>query len=208
MRIRTQAPTFLLFLAALLGVALVHQAATAEPVQPPSGPSVDPAPFFATVAQRYQVPPQQVRALARGGLPPGQVVVVYYVAEHSLRQPAQILAARQAGGSWRDIARASGLQPETFYYPLAYRGPFVNVYALYHRLPRDRWTWDQLPLSDADVENLVNLRFLAGLAGRGAIEAERLRAAGCDFVSIHHFLLSGQKTAQRTSSTAAAAVLA
>jgi hypothetical protein len=211
--IRTQVYGFTLFVAIVLTSSLLHfqfrgdEPAAAQTPQRPADASL----FYSAVSQHFQVGPQQVRALVDGGLPPEDVVVLYYIAQHSLRQPGQLLADRRAGRSWRDIAIAAGLQPESFYYPIANsRGPFVNVYALYHQVPRDRWSWDQLRLTDTDIGNLVNLRFLAELGERGepdphpTNDVQRLREQGFDYVSIHHFLLSGQQTAQRETGMAAA----
>jgi len=208
MQIRTQVFCFALFLAILLTGSLVHsQVHGVQSVLsriPAQQAAPAPAPFYSAVAQRFHVTEPQIESVASKGLPPTQVVVVYFVAEHSLRAPEQILADRMAGKSWRDIALASGLQPEQFYYPLpdAARPPFVNVYALYHRVPRDRWSWGNLALSDADVENLVNLQFLAGLSGGGADDVVRLREHGFSYVSIGNLLLNGQKTAERAATSA------
>jgi hypothetical protein len=201
MLIRTQVYCLALFAAIVTTSTLVHAqlgtaAATTTPAAPPR--STEPSLFCAAVGQHFHVGGEQVRDLVDAGLSPSQVVVVYYLAEHSLRQPAQILAERQAGHSWREIARASGLQPESFYYPVASaRRPFVNVNALDHPVSRDRWSWEQLPLTDGDIENLVNLRFLAEVGGQRVPDVLRLRSEGYDYVSIHHFLLAGQKTAQQ-----------
>ena len=217
MQIRTQVYCFVLFLAALLTGSLVHsqvhgvQQAVSQihgqvHAQLEQHGEADPSLFYSAVAQRFHVAEPSVEDLARRGLPPSQVVVVYFVAEHSLRQPDQIAADRMAGKSWRDIAVASGLQPEQFYYPLpdAARPPFVNVYALYHRVPRERWSWSSLALSDADVENMVNLQFLAGLAGNKPSDVVRMRAEGFDYVSIGNMLLPGQKTAEKQARRAEA----
>ncbi len=212
--IRTQVYGFILFVAIVLTSSLLHfQFREGEPAaaQTPQR-TADTSLFYSAVSQHFQIGPQQVRQLVDGGLPPEDVVVLYYIAEHSLRQPGQLLADRKAGRSWRDIATAAGLQPESFYYPISSfsRGPFVNVYALYHQLPRDRWSWDRLQLTDSDIENLVNLRFLAAIGGPSMPDpnptntVQRLRAQGYDFVSIHHFLLSGQQTAQHEAGMPAA----
>ena len=205
--IRTQVYGFTLFVAIVLTSSLLHfQFRDGDPVasQTPQRPA-DASQFYSAVSQHFQIGPQQVRQLVDGGLPPEDVVVLYYIAEHSLRQPGQLLADRKAGQSWRDIAIGAGLQPESFYYPISSfsRGPFVNVYALYHQLPRERWSWDRLQLTDSDIENLVNLRFLAASGGHSVPDVQRLRAQGHDFVSIHHFLLSGQQTAQHEAGTPA-----
>jgi hypothetical protein len=206
MLIRAQVYGFTLFVAIVLTSSLLHfQLRGGEPAAPAPQRPGDPSLFYSAVGQHFEVPPQQVRQLVDGGLPAGDAVVLYYLAQHSLREPEALLAERRAGRSWRDIAVASGLGPESFYYPISYsRGPFVNVYALFHQLPRERWSWDRLQLSDSDIENLVNLRFLAELGDGGVPDVLRLRAQGHDYVSIHHFLLSGQKTARQEHASPAA----
>jgi hypothetical protein len=205
MQIRTQVFCFVTFLAILLTGSLVHsqvQGVRSLVAQIPAAAAApmtkDPAPFYADVAERFHVAADDVRAIAARGLPPGQVPVVYFIAKHSLRQPREIVADREAGKSWRDIAVASGLQPEQFYYPLpgVPRAPFVNVYALFHQVPRDRWSWQDLALTDADLENLVDLQLLAHDGG-SAGDVLRLRADGLDYVTISTMLLKGQKTAER-----------
>ena len=200
MLIRTQVYCFVLFLVFVLTSTLLHRQLRGETAVPPVTPETasDPSPFYSAVGQHFQVPPSQLRELVDAGLPPSEVVVLCYIAQHSLTPPARLLADRRQGRSWRAIATASGLEPASFYYPVSFtRGPFVNVYAVYHRVPRDRWTWNELQLADSDIENLVNLRFLAESGGRSVPDMQQLRAEGYDYVSIHHFLLAGQKTAQR-----------
>lgn len=205
MFIRTQVSRFVLFLAVLLTSPLLQgQVVKGGSTLPEPARATDPRPFYAAVSRSFHVPEGQVRRLADRGLPAGQVVVVYFMAGHSMRQPTQILADRRAGKSWREIAMTAGLEPESFYSPLAdTRAPLVNVYALYRVLPRDRWTWKRMPLQDSDIESLVSLRFLAELEGEQWPDVLRLRAQGHDFVNVRHFLLTGQQTAQRVDAPAA-----
>lgn len=196
MPIRTQVYCFVLFLAILLTSSLVRSQVGGrdQPEAAPRPAAADPAPFYAAVSQRFQVPAQEVEQLVAQGLPPTQVVVVYFIAQQALRSPHEVVEQRRAGQSWRDIAMASGLGPEQFYYPLpqAARRPFVNVYALFHERPRSQWSWHSLPLRDAEIESLVSLRFVAELDGE---EAVRLRRQGLDFVTVQQYLLRGQRTA-------------
>jgi hypothetical protein len=199
MQIRTQVYCFVLFLAVLLTSSLVQsQVGGSQKTVPAPIRAADPAPFYAAVSQRFQVPTGDVREMVRQGMPPTEVVVACFLAQHSQRSPAQIAADRRSGKSWREIAMASGLGPELFYHPLPFaaRKPFVNVHALYHAQPRSRWSWESLPLPDQDVEVLVNLRFVAEATGRQTPHVVRLHSQGLDFVTIHNFLLSGQQTAE------------
>jgi hypothetical protein len=199
MQIRTQVYCFVLFLAVLLTSSLVRsQVGGSEETAAAPRPAADPGPFYAAVSQRFQVPTADVQEIVRQGLPPTQVVVACFLAQHSLRTPAEIAADRRSGTSWREIAMASGIGPELFYYPMPFaaRQPFVNVHALFHAQPRGRWSWESLPLPDGDVEALVNLRFVTESTGQQAPQVVRLRSQGLDFVTIHNYLLSGQQTAQ------------
>jgi hypothetical protein len=203
MQIRTQVFCFVLFLAILLTASLVQSQVGSETQAQAVAPTAkaNPAAFYAAVSQRFDVPSNQVRALVDGGVPATEVVVLYFVAQNSLRSADEILADREGGKSWREIAMAAGLGPELFYYPLPYasRKPFTNVYAVYHQLPRNRWTWEHLQLGDDDVVNLVNLRFLGELSGNKAPEVMRMRSQGVDYLTIHHYLLDGQQTASRAA---------
>jgi hypothetical protein len=199
MQIRTQVYCFVLFLAILLTSSLVQSQVGSKSEAPQVVPreKANPTAFYAAVSQRFDVPTDQISALVDAGLPASEVVVVYFVAQNSLRSADEIIADREAGKSWSDIALTSGLGPELFYYPLphASRKPFTNVYAVYHQLPRNQWTWEHVQLGDQDVQNLVNLRFLGELSGDNATEVMRMRSQGADFLTIHHYLLDGQKTA-------------
>lgn len=198
MHIRTQVYCFVLFLAILLTSSLVQsQAGSESEAQAVASEKASPAAFYAAVSQRFDVPADQVQALVDAGLPETEIVTLYFVAQNSLRSADEILADRESGKSWSDIAKTSGLGPELFYYPLphASRKPFTNLYAVYHQTPRDRWSWDQLRLGDAELRTLVNLRFVGDVAGERAAEALRLSGEGVDPVSIQHFLLQGQQTA-------------
>src|SRR5947199_9278756 len=108
MSIRVQVYCFVLFLAALLTGSLVYSQAhgVQQAVSQLHGQvsnqmqkheQADPSLFYSAVAQRFHVAEPSVEDLARRGLPPSQVVVVYFVAEHSLRQPDQLAADRLAG---------------------------------------------------------------------------------------------------------------
>jgi hypothetical protein len=205
MQIRTQVYCFVLFLAILLTSSLVRSQVGSETAahSAPREEKANPTAFYAAVSQSFDVPANQVRALVDAGLPADEVAVVYFVAQNSLRSADEILADRESGKSWREIAMVSDIGPELFYYPLpqATRKPFTNVYAVYHELPRNRWTWDRLRLGDQDVQNLVNLRFLGELAGNRAPGAPvKIRGGAVDVLgNVEHFLLSGQQTASRAT---------
>jgi hypothetical protein len=77
-----------------------------------------------------------------------------------------------------------GLTAEIFYVPLTSdpSPPFAKPYALYKAQPRT--LWKRITLEDADVLNLVNLRFASSYFKVSTDEIIRLRAQNKSFVSI------------------------
>ena len=145
MSIRTQVYCFVLFLAVLLTSSLVQSQAGQEgPAQTAHSATPDATPFYAAVGEHFHIPGGQVQELVATGLEPAQVVVACFIAQQSLRAPAEIAADRRSGLTWRSIASASGLEPEQFYYPLL----FVRqdrVGAVQHdRQAGGGWRWRQL----------------------------------------------------------------
>jgi hypothetical protein len=190
----------------LLTASLVHSQASGEEIEEPRRVAAgDLDGFYAAVGDHFGVPAAEVERLAaQGGLPPAQVLVVHFLARQSMRNPLDVLAEHRAGRGWREIAVASRLEPDLFYYPLPRRGrrPFTNVYALYEEQPRNRWSWETVPLGDGDIEELVGRRFVAELAGADAPRTLRALGESADLVSLQHLLLAGQRTATHRAAAA------
>ena len=68
---------------------------------------------------------------------------------------------RLRGHSWWDISVRFGLSPEVYYVPVALvPGPPYGR-ALGHYKKKQRKQWKTIVLTDADIVNLVELRFLS-----------------------------------------------
>jgi hypothetical protein len=198
MQIRTQVYCFVVFMVTLLTASLVHSQAAGDEAPEPAATTADLGDFYAAVGEQFGVSATEVERLANeGGLPPAQVLVVHFLAQQSMRHATDVLAERKSGKGWRQIAMASQLRPDLFYQPLPRedRKLFSNVYALFEQQPRSRWSWETLPLGDREIEQLVGLRFVADVAGEDTPRANGLHGEGADLVTLHHFLLSGQRTA-------------
>jgi hypothetical protein len=61
--------------------------------------------------------------------------------------------------------------------------PYGKAYGYYKNKPRK--DWGGIKLSDADVVNLVNLKFISGQYGYAPDEVAGMRSKGESFVGIH-----------------------
>lgn len=148
--------------------------------------------FSVAVGNYYSVPQPQV-IWVRERLPYEEVPVAFFVASRAHVAPAAIVELRLAGRSWNYITRHYGLSPEIFYVPVAIDPgpPYGRAYGYYKKVPRARW--GTIRLADADVVNLVNLRFLAGHHRVSPDDVIRARGGGADFLKIHGQLSRGGK---------------
>lgn len=146
--------------------------------------------FYLSVGEHYGVPVSRV-AHVGSYVPVYEVPVVYSVARHAHVEPSVVLELRRARRSWMDITLHFGLSPEIYYVPLAVDPgpPYGNAYGYYKKRPRARWS--TIRLADADVVNLVNLRFLADHHHVKPDRIARMRGAGKDFVAIGRDLRRG-----------------
>lgn len=128
----------------------------------PSMPSQEQQDYALGVSDYYKVPPDQVWGYEDMGLPFEELPVVYYLARRAGVDPGLVADYRTSGASYVSICMRLGLSPDIFYWDDIYSrdlgGPYSGVYYRYHHF-YGHWYWDSLALTDADIINLVNLRF-------------------------------------------------
>jgi hypothetical protein len=176
---------FPLILMALLG--LVFQAPRAQAqVQfgisaGPNGPNH----FYLSIGNYFNVPPQQITVIHERDIPDDQIPVVLFIAQRAHVDPADVIELREEGFSWMEVALRFGIGPEVFYINVNNPGhsPYSRAYGYYHRW--DRRKWRHIRLSDDDIVNLVNLRFVSEYYHRNPDEVVRLRAQGRSFYDIN-----------------------
>jgi len=140
--------------------------------------------FHVAVANYYHVPEREVLVIRERRISDDELPVVLFVAQRAHVAPASVIALRESGRSWWDISVRFGLGPEVYYVPVtvAPGPPYGRAYGHYKK-PRNRW--NTIVLSDDDVVNLVELRFLSeyyGIAPERVIES---RGRHGDFVTVH-----------------------
>jgi hypothetical protein len=159
MTIRVRALSTALF---AISIALVEIPAGAQSVTAVTSLSVRAkiGDFGVAVSNYFKVSENDVVAARDRRVSNEDLPVVMFIAQHASVAPSTVVDLRQRGYSWWDISVRYRLGAETYYVPVAGNPgpPFGRAYGFYKNKPRDQW--NTIVLADADIINLVHLRFL------------------------------------------------
>jgi len=140
--------------------------------------------FHVSVGEYYRVPEREVTVVHRRGIAEEELPVVFFLSQRAHVPPNVIVNMRLRHMSWMDITLHFGLSPEIYYVPVdvAHHPPHGRAYGYYHNHPRH--TWKQLRMSDHDIVDQVNLRFLSNHYGYAPERIMRYRGEGRSFIAI------------------------
>jgi len=139
--------------------------------------------FYLAVGEHYRVPEKEVLKIKKRHIPDEEIPVVLFIAKKARVAPSTVIDLRLRGMSWMDITLRFGLNAEIFYVPVRVGPPYGKAYGYYLNKPKKKWK--RLKFTDAEVVNLVNLRFISEHYGYSAEEVMKLREKGKNFVVIH-----------------------
>ena len=140
--------------------------------------------FHVAVSNYYHVPEREVIVVRERRIPDDELPVVFFIAQRARVPVARIVDMRLRGDSWWDISVRFGLGADVYYVPVAVRSgpPYGRAYGHYKK-PRKEW--DTIALNDADVVNLVQLRFISEHYHVAPERVVEMRERNVGFVSIH-----------------------
>jgi hypothetical protein len=120
------------------------------------------------------------------GIPDEELPVVLFIAAKAKVNHAEIVKLRAKKWAWMRIASRYRLDPSIFYVPVKteVKGSiYGKPYGYYKSAPQSRWK--SIKLSDTDVVNFVNLRFISEHYGYDPDEVIKMRETGRNFVIIN-----------------------
>lgn len=118
------------------------------------------ADFLRGAAEYYNVAPEEVFVLSQWGMTPAEVPVILFLAGRAGVSPDVVVAQRQRGRAWRDIAQGLGVHPGDFYVRVQGSPGFLSdAYQRFSDTPAARW--GEVALTDQDIVGLVNVRFMS-----------------------------------------------
>ncbi|HVZ79209.1 MAG TPA: hypothetical protein VHE12_00255 [bacterium] len=137
--------------------------------------------FYLAIGSYYQAPQEQVAVCQQRHIPDEEMPVVFFIAKRAHVAPSVVVDLRAGGASWVDILGRYRLNPRIFYVKL--NGSVVGTpYAHYYDFYRHR---GHVALVDADIVNMVNLRFASEYYHRPAEEVVKLRGQYRDYRALH-----------------------
>ena len=153
--------------------------------------------FHVAVANYYQVPEREVIVIRERRIPDDEIPVALFIARHAGVPWTRVVDMRLHGTSWWDISVRLGVSPDVYYVPVAVVSGPPYGRALGHYKNKHRKQWSTIVLSDADVVNLVELRFLSEHYHVAPERIIELRGKDRDFVAINYEVRGRGKDSDR-----------
>jgi len=141
--------------------------------------------FHVAVANYYHVPEREVIVIRERRIPDDEIPVALFIARHAGVPWSRVVEMRLRGDSWWNISVRLGLSPEVYYVPVAVTPGPPYGRALGHYKKKHRKEWRAIVLNDADIVNLVELRFLSEHYRVAPERVIELRGHDRDFVAVH-----------------------
>ena len=143
--------------------------------------------YFVSIGAYFAVPQTDITAIREQGIPDEGIPVVFFVAQQAKVAPATIMEMRLKGQTWSEITAHYGFGPEIFYVPvepnIEVGFPYDHAYGYYKDKPRNEWS--SMYLQDAEIINLVNLKFLSEHFKYPANSIMKMRQADKRFYTIN-----------------------
>jgi len=157
--------------------------------------------FYLAVSNHYQVPEKEIVVVRERHIPDEEMPVVFFLAARCNASPATIIDLRLGGKSWMDITLQFGKTAEIFYVPVedVSDPPYGHAYGHFKKHPKNRW--GEIRLSDDDVVNFVNLKFICDHYGWTPNEVIRMRQDGRGFIDINRDIKDRKAGAKTQAST-------
>ena len=142
--------------------------------------------FYLAIGDYFHVPEREVIIIRERRVRDEEIPVVFFLAQRASVSHNTIIKMRLSGMTWLEISLHYGLGPEIFYVPVrVIKGPpYGRAYGYYRNKPRS--AWKAIMLNDAEIIDLVNLRFISEHYGYPAEEVIRLRSGGDNFIVINN----------------------
>jgi hypothetical protein len=141
--------------------------------------------FYMAVSDYNRVPPQEVVTVRQFGIPDEELPVVFFMAGKAGVSRDEIIKLRLKRWGWARIVGHYKIDPAVFYVPVkekVYGRVYGKAYGYYVNRPQNKWR--NIRLSDNDVVNCVNLRFVSEHYGYAPEEVIKMREGGKNFVTI------------------------
>lgn len=148
--------------------------------------------FYFSISSYFGVPEATViRIREQYRLSDEELPVIFLLAREARVEPAVIINLRLKGMSWWDISLHFRLSPEIFFLPVnlvRIGPPYGRAYG-YYRQYRHQKAWGRVVLTDVEIVDLVNLKFVSAYHRIPPERIMEMRASGHNFIDIHDTII-------------------
>lgn len=141
--------------------------------------------FYLAIGEHYKVPEKQIVVVRDKKIPDEELAVVFFLAQRARVAPDVVIKLHLGGKSWMEISAHFGLTAEIFYVPVkrAPGPPYGKAYGHFKNKKKNQW--GTIKLTDTEVVNFVNLKFISEHYGYSPDDVIKMREKGNSFVAIN-----------------------
>jgi hypothetical protein len=146
--------------------------------------------YFRAVARYFQVQEVEIAILGNWDVPSDEIPVLLFVARRAGVSAEALVALRQSGRTWTELADRYQIGARALHVPLhdvASAGRLAPLYSSFRDTPVDRWA--EIRLTSEDIVALVNVRVLAQSLGISPDEIMRRTGTAVSFVELYSQLI-------------------
>jgi len=141
--------------------------------------------FHLSIGAYYGVKEREIERVGARSLPDDEMTVVFFISNRAAVSPLEIADLRLKGLSWMDITYKYWLTSEVYYVRFASDPgpPYGKAWGNFKKRPKKKW--HEIKLADADIVNLVNLKFLAEKYNCSPEKIVRMKKQGKSFANMN-----------------------
>ncbi|MCH7947468.1 MAG: hypothetical protein IIC66_06680 [candidate division Zixibacteria bacterium] len=141
--------------------------------------------FYLSVGEHYKAPESEIMVIRKHNIPDDEMPVVFFISRHGDVDAGLVVKLRSEGKSWFEISAHFGLSPEVFYVSFERDPgpPYGKAWGHYKN--KKRKDWHKIHLSDGDVVNFVNIKFMSERYGYSPDEIVKMRGKKQGFVNLN-----------------------
>lgn len=141
--------------------------------------------FHLSIGSHYGVKEVEIELVRARRLPDDEMTVVFFISNRASVSPLKIADLRLRGLSWMEISLKFGFGADIYYVAFASDPgpPYGKAWGHFKKKPKKQW--HKIKLVDADIVNLVNLKFLSERHGYPPEKIVRMKKQGKSFAGMH-----------------------
>jgi hypothetical protein len=177
MKFNWKAAGFILVLAASAADGAWAQVYTGTKIEKNGGLSS----YHLSMGNYFNISEKEILDCSRKNKLEEELPVIFFMAQKADVAPGVIAGLRAGGMGWMGMARHFNLSPRIFYVPVAgevSNTPYKKIYGYF------QGNKSSIRLSDPDIVNLVNLKFMSNHYGHDPQEVIQMRSKGKTFPDI------------------------